>query len=260
MATRRVFSEKFLARLKKPLTEADVRPQFVYNEEKQKGYWRPPQVSLRIQNDLRKACIQEGIDPLSIGLPPLPPKKPLRTKPNKLEKHERLREQRQETIRKNLEKMPEMIQAWKEVKMRPDFSVWMCKDWLVYRRKWRKTWSKSHRCHSKKSMYIIYALPYRTVHSVLSAFLRYRWSNTTATMLHNVHNIPITSSTIWCRLEVVRNIRNRGGSHLHHLVKGGGYTTWTGLIITYVLSVHVPLLASTTLSSPVPSSYCKPVP
>ncbi|KAI9316430.1 hypothetical protein BX666DRAFT_2019484 [Dichotomocladium elegans] len=118
MSSKRVFSAKFLERLTKPLTEADVKPQFVFNEAKQKGFWRPPQISLRVQNDLRKACIQQGIDPLSIGLPPVAAKKPLRTKPNKLEKHERTRAERQQTIRSNLEKMPQTIQAWKEDKLK----------------------------------------------------------------------------------------------------------------------------------------------
>ncbi|KAI9496091.1 hypothetical protein BDB00DRAFT_810450 [Zychaea mexicana] len=118
MASKRLFSEKILARLSKSLTEADVKPQFVFNEAKQKGFWRPPQVSLRVQNDLRKACIQQGVDPLSIGLPSVQPRKPLRTKPNKLEKHERTRSERQENIRKNLDKMPQTIQAWKEDKLK----------------------------------------------------------------------------------------------------------------------------------------------
>lgn len=115
MLAKRVFSEKILARLKTPLTAADVKPQYVFNEVTQKGYWREPRMSLRRQADLRKACLLNGVDPASIGLPPVQPRKPLRTKPNKLEKHERLRESRQETIRKNMEKMPETIRAWKEV-------------------------------------------------------------------------------------------------------------------------------------------------
>ncbi|KAI8084860.1 uncharacterized protein BX664DRAFT_380153 [Halteromyces radiatus] len=118
MTTHRVFSSKFLARLKKPLKESDVKATFVYNENKQKGFWRPAQVSRRVQNDLRKACLQQNIDPLTLGLPASTPAKPLRYKPNKLEKHERMRAERQETIRKNLEKMPQTIQAWKEDKMK----------------------------------------------------------------------------------------------------------------------------------------------
>ncbi|KAG0170171.1 hypothetical protein DFQ28_002235 [Apophysomyces sp. BC1034] len=118
MATHRAFSQKFLAKLAKPLAEADVKPQFVFNEAKQRAFWRPGQVSLRVQNDMRKACLQQGIDPLTIGLPPKAPHKPMRYKPNKLEKHERMRAERQETIKKNLEKMPQTIQAWKEDKMK----------------------------------------------------------------------------------------------------------------------------------------------
>ncbi|KAI8393631.1 uncharacterized protein BYT42DRAFT_551709 [Radiomyces spectabilis] len=118
MATQRVFSKKFLDKLVKPLTEADVKPQFVINEATNKGHWRPPQVSRRIQNDLRKACLQQNIDPLSIGLPSKTAPKPLRYKPNKLEKHERMRAERQEKIRKNLENMPKTIQGWKEDKLK----------------------------------------------------------------------------------------------------------------------------------------------
>lgn len=113
--SKRVFSKKFLDRLSKPLTEADVKPQLVLNEKTGKSYWRPPQVSLRTQADLRKACIQQGIDPVSMGLPAPSPKKPLRTLPNKGEKHERMRAERQQNIRNNLERMPQIIQAWKEV-------------------------------------------------------------------------------------------------------------------------------------------------
>ena len=130
MASKRVFSEQILARLTKPLTETDIKPQFVFNEAKQKSFWRPPQVSLRVQNDLRKACIQQGIDPLSIGLPAVQPRKPLRTKPNKLEKHERTRAERQETIRKNIEKMPETIQAWKEVKKKKKKKLFVYMCWI----------------------------------------------------------------------------------------------------------------------------------
>ncbi|KAI9304488.1 hypothetical protein BJ944DRAFT_181602 [Cunninghamella echinulata] len=118
MATQRIFSQKFLNKLTKPLVEADIKPQLVYNEAKQKSFWRPAQVSRRVQNDLRKACLQQHIDPSTIGLPPKAPHKSLRYKPNKLEKHERMRAERQETIRKNLEKMPQIIQAWKEDKLK----------------------------------------------------------------------------------------------------------------------------------------------
>ncbi|KAI7863406.1 hypothetical protein BDF14DRAFT_1843953 [Spinellus fusiger] len=118
MATHRVFSAKMLQKLKTPLTDAHVTPQLVFNEAKQKSYWRPPQLSLRQQNDLRKACLQEGVDPMTLRLPAAPAAKPLRYKPNKLEKHERNREERQATIRKNLEKMPLTIKAWKAEKLK----------------------------------------------------------------------------------------------------------------------------------------------
>ncbi|KAI8333147.1 hypothetical protein BC941DRAFT_496002 [Chlamydoabsidia padenii] len=118
MSTQRFFSQKFINRLAKPLTEADVTPTFVFNNSKQKGFWRPAQVSRRVQNDLRKACIQYNVDPSTIGLPPVTAAKPLRYKPNKLEKHERMRAERQSNIQKNLEKMPQTIQAWKEDKMK----------------------------------------------------------------------------------------------------------------------------------------------
>ncbi|KAI8084079.1 uncharacterized protein B0P05DRAFT_536075 [Gilbertella persicaria] len=119
MSTYRVFSEKVLTKVQTlKLLEADIKPQLVFNEAKGKSFWRPSQVSRRVQNDLRKACIQQGIEPSSIGLPTATAKKPLRTRPNKLEKHERLRAEREETIRRNLEKMPQTIQAWKEDKMK----------------------------------------------------------------------------------------------------------------------------------------------
>ncbi|ORX61480.1 hypothetical protein DM01DRAFT_1404272 [Hesseltinella vesiculosa] len=118
MSSYKVFSAKFISRLANPLKEADVKPQLVFNEAKQKSFWRPPRVPLRVQNDLRKACVQYGIDPVAYGLPAAAAHKPLKYKPNKLEKHERMRSERQETIRKNLEKMPQTIQAWKEDKLK----------------------------------------------------------------------------------------------------------------------------------------------
>ncbi|KAI8073233.1 hypothetical protein BC940DRAFT_290853 [Gongronella butleri] len=118
MSTHRLFTSKFVSRLARPLTEADVQPQLVYNEAKQKSFWRPPRVSRRVQNDLRKACLQHGVDPVAYGLPPVAAPKPLKYKPNKLEKHERMRAERQENIQKNLQKMPQTIQAWKEDKLK----------------------------------------------------------------------------------------------------------------------------------------------
>lgn len=119
MSTFRTFSGKFLSKLENAkFVEADVKPQLVYNEAKSKSFWRPPRLSRRIQADLRKACIQEGIEPTSIGLLPETAPKSLRYKPNKLEKHERTRAERQATIQRNMEKMPQTIQAWKEVNER----------------------------------------------------------------------------------------------------------------------------------------------
>lgn len=116
MSTYRHFSQKFLQKLQTTkLAESDIKAQLVFNEEKAKSFWRPAQVSRRVQNDLRKACIQQGIEPTTIGLAAPAAKKPLKYKPNKLEKHERMRAERQANIQKNLAKMPQTIQAWKEV-------------------------------------------------------------------------------------------------------------------------------------------------
>jgi hypothetical protein len=122
MATFRQFSPKFLSKLSKltraPLVQADTQAQLVLNAEKQKSFWRPSQLSKRQQNDLRKACILYNVEASTIGLPPVGAPKPLKYKPNKLEKHERVRAERQANIQKNLEKMPQTIQVWKEVKFR----------------------------------------------------------------------------------------------------------------------------------------------
>ncbi|KAI9476225.1 MAG: hypothetical protein EXX96DRAFT_576286 [Benjaminiella poitrasii] len=119
MSTHRKFSFKLLSKAANiKLTEADIKPQLVYNAQKAKSFWRPPQVSRRIQNDLRKACIVQDIKPESIGLEPLRPAKSLRYKPNKLERHERMQADRQAMIQRNLEKMPQTIQAWKEDKLK----------------------------------------------------------------------------------------------------------------------------------------------
>ncbi|KAG2235375.1 hypothetical protein BDF21DRAFT_374982 [Thamnidium elegans] len=119
MSTYRAFSQKFLSKLSNTkLVEGDIKAQLVHNAEKGKSFWRPAQVSKRVQNDLRKACIQQGIEPTSIGLTAPTAAKPLRYKPNKLEKHERMRAERQANIQRNLQKMPQTIQAWKEDKMK----------------------------------------------------------------------------------------------------------------------------------------------
>jgi hypothetical protein len=118
MSTYRHFSQKFLQKLNTTkLVEGDVKAQSVFNAEKGKAFWRPAQVSKRVQNDLRKACIQQGVEPASIGLTEAAPRKPLKYKPNKLEKHERMRAERQANIQRNLEKMPQTIQVWKEVRL-----------------------------------------------------------------------------------------------------------------------------------------------
>lgn len=117
MSTYRVFSQKFLSKLSNTkLVQGDIQAQLVHNVEKGKSFWRPAQVSKRVQNDLRKACIQQGIEPATIGLAAPTVPKPLRYKPNKLEKHERMRAERQASIKHNLEKMPQTIKAWKEVR------------------------------------------------------------------------------------------------------------------------------------------------
>ncbi|GAA5812851.1 hypothetical protein MFLAVUS_006310 [Mucor flavus] len=119
MSTYRAFSQKFLSKLSNTkLVEGDIKAQLVHNAEKGKSFWRPAQVSKRVQNDLRKACFQQGIEPTSIGLATPIAAKPLRYKPNKLEKHERMRAERQANIQRNLQKMPQTIQAWKEDKMK----------------------------------------------------------------------------------------------------------------------------------------------
>lgn len=127
MATYRNFSLKFLSKLNgAKLTEGDIKSQLVFNAEKGKSFWRPAQISKRTQNDLRKACLQCGIEPTSIGLAAPAPHKPLKYKPNKLEKHERMRAERQANIQRNLEKMPQTIQAWKEVSFLAVFwTVWV---------------------------------------------------------------------------------------------------------------------------------------
>jgi hypothetical protein len=100
---------------RKPITEADVKPQFVKNENTGKSHWRKPRLSLRVQSDLRKTAELMGEDATSLGLPAKPAKKILRARPNKLEKHERKRAEREATINQNMEKMNETIKNWREV-------------------------------------------------------------------------------------------------------------------------------------------------
>jgi hypothetical protein len=100
---------------RKPLTEADVAPQLVKNEKTGKSHWRKPRLSLRVQSDLRKVAEMVGDEPVSLGLPERTVKKPLRIRPNKLEKHERKRAEREASIRQNMDKMNDTIKNWREV-------------------------------------------------------------------------------------------------------------------------------------------------
>jgi hypothetical protein len=100
---------------RKPLTEADVAPQLVKNEKTGKSHWRKPRLSLRVQSDLRKVAEMVGDEPVSLGLPEKTIKKPLRIRPNKLEKHERKRAEREASIRQNMDKMNDTIKNWREV-------------------------------------------------------------------------------------------------------------------------------------------------
>jgi chromatin segregation and condensation protein Rec8/ScpA/Scc1 (kleisin family) len=100
---------------RKPITAADVAPQFVKNENTGKSHWRKPRLSLRVQSDLRKAAESMGEDSVALGLPEKSAKKVLRARPNKLEKHERKRAEREASIRQNMEKMNDTIKNWREV-------------------------------------------------------------------------------------------------------------------------------------------------
>lgn len=104
-----------LYRIRRPITEADVKPQFVKNENTGKSHWRKPRLSLRVQSDLRKVAELMGEDSVALGLPEKSPNKVLRARPNKLEKHERKRSEREASIRQNMEKMDDTIKTWREV-------------------------------------------------------------------------------------------------------------------------------------------------
>jgi Mitochondrial ribosomal protein mL59 len=99
----------------KPITEADVKPQFVKNENTGKSHWRKPRLSLRVQSDLRKVAELMGEDAIALGLPEKSAKKVLRARPNKLEKHERKRAEREASIRQNMDKMDDTVKNWREV-------------------------------------------------------------------------------------------------------------------------------------------------
>ncbi|KAJ1872258.1 hypothetical protein H4R99_006613 [Coemansia sp. RSA 1722] len=108
MATVREFSAKILKRLetKHPLTSFKVTA--IGNK------WRPGKYSLRQQADMRKACLINGVDPKSIGMPEKPVKKVKQSKPPKGHKQQRMYAQKQAAIEKNLQDMPEKIRKWKE--------------------------------------------------------------------------------------------------------------------------------------------------
>ncbi|KAG2172172.1 hypothetical protein INT44_005543 [Umbelopsis vinacea] len=107
-----------LYRIRRPITEADVKPQFVKNENTGKSHWRKPRLSLRVQSDLRKVAELMGEDSVALGLPEKSPNKVLRARPNKLEKHERKRSEREASIRQNMEKMDDTIKTWREEKLK----------------------------------------------------------------------------------------------------------------------------------------------
>lgn len=94
MASIRQFSPKVLESIAKPHPPHIFLPRVVVNELTGKSRWYEPGISLRRQANMRKACLFQGIAPESIGMPPLPDKKPLRIKPPKLEKHERMAPER----------------------------------------------------------------------------------------------------------------------------------------------------------------------
>ncbi|KAI9136598.1 hypothetical protein BKA69DRAFT_1103238 [Paraphysoderma sedebokerense] len=80
-------------------------------------HWDKPKVSLRTQADLRKTAVLLGLDPVSdIGLPSLPEKKPLRVKLPKMVKADRQKGKREAKIASNLQRMPEIIEKWRETK------------------------------------------------------------------------------------------------------------------------------------------------
>lgn len=139
LASQRLFQSLFaripirqVGRLyRKPLTEADVKPQFVKNEKTGKSHWRKPRLSLRVQSDLRKVAEMIGDEPVSLGLPEKAVKKPLRTRPNKLEKHERKRAEREAAIRQNMEKMDETIKTWREVSSHKSYVSFVARAMLL---------------------------------------------------------------------------------------------------------------------------------
>lgn len=59
-----------------------------------------------------------------------------------------------------------------------------------------------------------YMLAFNGFQSILKAVFMYFLPHTTAAMLNSVHSMPMISSTIWCVLEVTRNVLSTGASHL----------------------------------------------
>ncbi|KAJ2957907.1 hypothetical protein NQZ79_g6424 [Umbelopsis isabellina] len=100
------------------VSKAEITPQLVKNNGTGKTHWRKPRLSLRVQADLRKSCERYGDSATMFGFPEQAAKKPLRLRPNKLEKHERKRAEREENIRQNMVKMEETIKNWREEKLR----------------------------------------------------------------------------------------------------------------------------------------------
>ncbi|KAI8871133.1 hypothetical protein GQ42DRAFT_109581, partial [Ramicandelaber brevisporus] len=81
-----------------------------------KMHWHDPKFSPRRQAMMRKACIAEGIDPASIGLPPKMKKHPIQTQAPEKTKREVEREKRAHEVAIRMEKMPEMVKQWREEK------------------------------------------------------------------------------------------------------------------------------------------------
>ncbi|KAJ2556900.1 hypothetical protein EV175_001691 [Coemansia sp. RSA 1933] len=108
MATARTFSKAILKQLGKVHAESDFAPTFV------NGHWRPGKFSARRQAELRKACLLNNIDPASIGMPEPSAKGILLKKPPKGHKQQRQYAQKQVTIQKNLDDMPNKIKKWKD--------------------------------------------------------------------------------------------------------------------------------------------------
>ncbi|KAJ2097775.1 hypothetical protein GGI09_003652 [Coemansia sp. S100] len=108
MATVRTFSASILSHIKAEHAETCFKPVFV------NGHWRSPRFSLRRQAELRKACTLNGVDSVSIGMPPPAPQKIMQKKPPKGHKQQRQYADKQAIIKKNMEEMPEKIRKWKE--------------------------------------------------------------------------------------------------------------------------------------------------